>query len=221
ALLAGSRACLYSVCAALIFLGLMIAATRLPFREALAQPRWAWVCVLLVACTLLVPWFLSVTPSDSGWLHTSGRDVTWGKAVTLLKDRPYLGVGYESFGLAAREISPDVQEPPITAHNFFLQILTCTGPLGLLALLLLFHRPALMLLRRAASPASPLGPDLLLAGFAFVFIMVVLAGQAQHWFYSHSNAILFWLALAVLAAAPIQPHPSPPATPAEPPPLSA
>jgi hypothetical protein len=218
ALLVGSRACLYSICTSLIVLGLVIAATRLPLREVLAQPRWAWLCILLVACTLLIPWFLSVTPSDSGWLHTSGRNVTWGKAVTLLKNRPYLGVGYESFGLAARDLAPDVQEPPITAHNFFLQVLTCTGPLGLLALLLLFHRPTLVLLRYVDSPVGPPSPSFLPAGFAFVFVMVVLAGQVQHWFYSHSNAILFWLALAVLAAKPDPPHPLPATALTEPPP---
>ena len=54
-LLVGSRTCLYSICAALIVTGLMIAATRLPFRAVLAHARWAWLCVQLVACTLLIP----------------------------------------------------------------------------------------------------------------------------------------------------------------------
>jgi hypothetical protein len=201
-LLTGAKGALYSTAAGAIIVLLMIGLARSEFGRALASRRAVWAVLLALAATLLVPWLFCTLQPETEWLDTTDRVVAWAKAGDLIKTHPFLGVGFESFGLAARRIQPKTEQPFITAHNFFLQLLTCTGPLGLLALLLLFRTPVAVLLTLLDRARGRSRPSSLHIGWAFMFAMVVLGGLAQHWFYQRSTALLWWVGLALLEAQP-------------------
>lgn len=138
--------------------------------------RWGWLATPLgiLACAVAV-WRVGLdriealfsAGSSIGGL--SGRPEVWSRALYMIQDFPFTGVGMGLYGRVAAllypffTISPDVEVPH--AHNLFLQVAVDLGLPGLvawLALLLLVCTAAWRIYRwdriadRSASPALSL-----------------------------------------------------------------
>jgi len=205
--LCGSRTALFSISAGGVLVAVLylLAATRA--RRHLSRTVASWfLLALLVACIPLPP-LLWHWMGTSGLMEPHSRDIAWRGALELSREHPWLGVGYESFGLALREKALEKHDKEylrnlvITAHNFFTQIAVCTGTGGLLCIVLLFHRPLQVLL--ATIGRSDAGHRSL-AGFAVALLLVFIGGFGQHWFYSHSTALFWWVACALVRTDPGQ-----------------
>lgn len=196
-LLSGARTGLIAGAAGLVLLGLLLILKRSSLGAILARRFSTWLVLVLMLASVGATWWLWGRPNRiDQTIDPMYRDVAWRKVLTLVQDNPLLGVGYESFGLAAREIPPKLHDfEHITTHNFCTQVWVCTGPLGALALLLLLAIPVRVLLR-FVSGQNRIEP--VVVAVAFSFALIFISGQAQHWWYQRSTALFWWLGLAVL-----------------------
>jgi len=204
--LCGARAAALAAVAGIVLLLLTLLLVRVSWRRRLKSSIAQWVIWLALVSLVPLPGLIYAVGPDWAWLDPHYRDIEWDKAVRLVRAHPWLGVGYETFGHAARTIEPPRGGPPqavyITPHNLFAQTAACTGLGGLLCVLLLFRVPirawTQFVARARLSPpegASPQG-----TGLAFAFAMIFVCGFAQEWFYIRSLSLFFWLGLALLCA---------------------
>ena len=81
---------------------------------------------------------IQMTETEDGELESSAADrlVVWDKAVTLFKQSPILGIGFNGFVFETENFQLR------NAHNYYLQLATEQGLVGLLLLLMLLGRAA-------------------------------------------------------------------------------
>ena len=83
-----------------------------------------------------MPWILEIAFSSgtiSGW---DGRREIWSRAIYMIQDFPFTGIGMGSFGEVADALYPFFSYSPgaiLHAHNLFLQIAVDLGIPGLIA----------------------------------------------------------------------------------------
>ncbi len=110
--------------------------------------RRGWVIFLGIVILALVtihqrgaPWILETVFSSrtiSGW---DGRREIWSRAIYMIQDFPFTGIGMGSFGDVADVLYPFLSYSPgaiLHAHNLFLQIAVDLGIPGLIAWLAIF-----------------------------------------------------------------------------------
>lgn len=131
------------------------------------------------------------------------RLVLWNTSLQMIKGRPLLGFGLDTYALAFQQYQPanwykTIKEEalPDKAHNEMLQIATSAGLLGLMVylwLLVTFLVKGLGALRRARPPNRTLLVGLMAAIIGYLI-------QIQFSFSIISVAPLFWLLLGLTTA---------------------
>ncbi len=125
-------------------------------------------------------------------LGMADRRVMWHAAIDMIRDRPILGHGVNTFMANYLRYWVGGERQPRYAHNCYLQVAAETGLIGLASFLgvlgLLFAR-LLTVLRRGA-PREQL---LLLAGLSVGLVAFVVQAAVDTNFYSLRQAALFWV----------------------------
>lgn len=126
--------------------------------------------------------------SDIG---TVDRWVMWQAAIGMIRDRPILGHGLNTFMANYLDYWVGGERSPRYAHNCYLQVAAETGLLGLAGFMWLLWR-FFSLLRTALDP--PIAGDgvLLLGLFAGLLAFAIQAGVDTN-FYALRQAALFWI----------------------------
>jgi putative inorganic carbon (HCO3(-)) transporter len=123
----------------------------------------------------------------------------WGRALAMLRDLPYTGIGLDAFPLVQSQFYPGLLlGPEPHAHNLYLQVALDLGLPGLTVLLWLL---ALAGGRVARAWRGPLRPEwrALLAG-ASASLAVFLASGLLDTIWTAKPVILFWIFLGIAAA---------------------
>ena len=177
-----------------VWLGVGLAALAM---AAAGPPALRRGVLLMAAATVLsVGFFLHrtgmfrevVTLSDVG---TSDRVVMWQAAVNMIKDRPVLGHGVNTFMANYLKYWVGGERQPRYAHNCYLQVAAETGLIGLasfLWLLWVLHRTLWSSIR--GSPAD--GRTLLVGVWAGLVAFAAQSAMDTH-FYALRQAALFWM----------------------------
>ena len=144
-----------------------------------------------------------------GTLDFAGRVEVWQRAIYMLQDFPFTGIGLNTFSLVANALYPFFLIGPDTfvphAHNILLQVgvdLGIPGMVSYVALLTIFFGCAIIAYRRKPNPTW----RAVIAGLA--------AGMVAHQLYGLTDAItlgakpgfLFWIFLALMAMLYIRPE---------------
>jgi O-antigen ligase len=136
---------------------------------------------------------LTLAPSDVG---TVDRWDMWQAAVGMIRDRPFLGHGINTFMANYLDYWVGGEQVPRYAHNCFLQMAAETGFIGLWAFLWLLG-VLISCLMQALKRADP-RRRMLLLGFLAGLLAFILQAAVDTNFYAMRQAVLFW-ALAGLA----------------------
>lgn len=147
------------------------------------------------------PILLQPMPRASAVDLSPGRRVLWGVALTMLADRPLLGVGPDNFRLAyGRYTGQTVWDTGVHANNVYLEIFADLGILGGVAFLFLTAVSlwtAWQALRRTHLSA----PDFPLAAAAAASLTAWLVHGVFDFFYPFLPvALILWTILGLLAA---------------------
>jgi O-antigen ligase len=188
----GSRTALFAVGA------LAIAALLGVFLRANYVVRTAAVCFAVLALVALVVFLLptlnaEVTQSGTN-VTLTGRTGIWRAVIASIRQRPWLGYGYDGFwhGLAGPSASVWSQVGPVVhAHNGFLETWLEFGAVGLALAVLALGWGILLAYRHARDTrtAASLFPFL---GFAFLIAYNFTESSLV------SRDSLFWILVAVL-----------------------
>ena len=119
------------------------------------------------------------------------RLVMWQAAMGMIRDRPILGHGVNTFMANYLRYWVGGERQPRYAHNCYLQVAAETGLVGLVsfvALLWLFFRRLFAVMRHAMSKDG-----LLLAGFGAGLLAFAVQSAVDTNFYSLRQAALFWI----------------------------
>ncbi len=129
-----------------------------------------------------------LTPSDIG---TTDRVVMWQAAVGMIKDRPLLGHGINTFMANYLTYWVGGERQPRYAHNCYLQMAAETGALGLVAFLALLWGMGVQVRRGVRTTTSR--ERFLLLGLATGLLAFVIHAAVDTDFYSLRQAALFWV----------------------------
>jgi len=153
--------------------------------------------VLLAAAAILAGgWYLHrtnltnavLTLSDVG---TADRVVMWQAAGGMIKDRPLLGHGINTFMANYLTYWVGGERQPRYAHNCYLQMAAETGALGLVAFLALLWGMGVQVRRGLRTATSR--EHFLLLGLATGLLAFVIHAAVDTDFYSLRQAALFWV----------------------------
>jgi exopolysaccharide production protein ExoQ len=130
--------------------------------------RW-WVPLALVSAPLVVGLVATATPDHLLWvLSSTGKDATmssrvplWQILIGFIDDHFWLGWGYEAFftdaNFAIRVIEAKLHFKPYYSHNGYIELWLALGAVGMVMILLLFGRFAVLAVRRLyADDRNPL-----------------------------------------------------------------
>ncbi len=129
-----------------------------------------------------------LTLSDVG---TSDRVFMWQSAIGMIKDRPLLGHGINTFMANYLDYWVGGERQPRYAHNCYLQMAAETGALGLTAFLCVLLGIGLRV--RDGLRAVTSRNELLLLGLATGLLAFVIHAAVDTDFYSLRQAALFWV----------------------------
>lgn len=169
---------------------------------------WRIMIVLALLCTLLaiaiVLEALSISPIDivlelaGKGRDLSGRTSLWATATELIVERPWFGVGYQSFWTTPHfstevNIIRGLIEPSIGHfHNAWLEALVGTGILGLLAFIAV---PVLLLFRLVPRLIKPECSPVDVAGTFFVLLVLARGNVEASIYFQHQVENLVLIAL--------------------------
>ncbi len=136
----------------------------------------------------------------------AGRQEVWSRAIYMIQDFPYTGVGLGTFGLVARVlypfflVGPDTEVPH--AHNLLLQVAVDVGLPGLVAFIALYTLALLMALLayrrwRAAGDQAMQG---LALGIAIGLVMMAVHGVVDAVVWGSKAAIVPWILFGLAVA---------------------
>ncbi len=182
----------------------------MPFVYLLFKSRGLQILILLgfLCAFLLIAIILevqSISPIDIGLelagkgKDMSGRTALWTIAMERVSDRPWFGVGYQSYWTATRfagdvDIIRGLLEPSIKHfHNAWLEALVGTGILGMIAFLAV---PTVLLVRFFIRLWRPGGCSPIdVAGFFIVFLTLVRTNVETSMYFQHQAENLALIAL--------------------------
>lgn len=139
----------------------------------------------------------------------TGRTDVWQAALAQIAERPLLGAGHQAFWTApdhareARLLAALYGDTVASFHNFVLEILVATGPLGLAAMAVLLGHVWASLRR------VPPGPVRLWALTVFA-VLVVLSLLGSSLYRAHEITLFLIVALGAAAASETRELPRPP-----------
>ena len=168
-------------------IGLLVLLTRRDTRRI--------VCVLFASVLVSGGFFLTYKGHLSNTLSLSDigkrdRIAMWTTAVHMVRDRPILGHGVNTFMANYLRYWVGGERQPRYAHNCYLQVAAETGVLGLATFVWLL---GLMFLRWwTALPRVPRSDSLLLVGLIGGLAAFVVQSGIDTNFYSVRQAALFW-----------------------------
>lgn len=182
------------------------------FVVCLPRLRWLAALIPLAIIAFLVALYsrgstsimdlIMTTGALGGW---EGRREVWSRAIYMIQDFPYTGIGLGTFSRVAPVmypyflLGPDADVPH--AHNLFLQVAVDLGIPGLLALLALFFASIVMawqgyrkfrLTDKQALAGMALG---LLGSLTGIFVH----GMVDSVSWGAKPAIIFWVVMALSA----------------------
>jgi hypothetical protein len=143
-------------------------------------------------------------PRDDGeapWVV--GRMYLWQAAARMIAAHPLLGVGPDNFRhLYGAELGLESWDERVQANNVYLEVLADMGVLGLGAFLWLVLAPLVNAARalRSAARGSPLG--YLVLGTTVAVLAFLVHGLLDAFLSFTATALLFWMLLGVVSAAP-------------------
>lgn len=177
-------------------------------------PRFRWmlalVALLAIAFSLALARFgpgpimegLFTTGALGGW---EGRREVWSRAIYMIQDFPYTGIGLGTFSRVAPVmypyflLGPDADVPH--AHNLFLQVAVDLGIPGLLAFLALFFGSIVMAWQGYRK--FRLTDEQALAGVALGLLgsltAILVHGMVDSVSWGAKPAIIFWVVMALCA----------------------
>ncbi len=164
--------------------------------------------VLLVLASLIGVGFLHhsgrltqvLTADDIG---RADRVMMWKAALGMIKDRPILGHGLNTFMANYLKYWVGGERMPRYAHNCYLQVAAETGLTGLAAFLAFLGMLFWHLIRRAIRSEAQLA--ILLPGFIGGLLAFVVQAGVDTNFYSLRQAVLFWVLAGVAVGLSEQP----------------
>lgn len=218
-----SRGAAYALAAEAVTLGVyLFLDARRPESLWRGNRRWLLALGLLAALSLGLPnvrTAISTTVTrtlqtlDLGQIHITPRLYIWRSALQMVRDHPLLGVGLDTFQITFPKYRlPEYWQlewngTPEKAHNFFLQIASTTGLLGLGAWLWLLAAFFVLWLGQLRDLPPPRRHLALGVGVAQIGFLV----QNQFSFTVVAYGSLFWFFLAL---GPTLSRPDPEPTPA-------
>jgi hypothetical protein len=156
----------------------------------------------------MLDWSPSQPPEEYHRLPRVGRLTLWQAALQMVRDRPLLGVGPDNFRLLyGKYLGMSRWDPAIHTNNLYLEWLSTTGILGLLAFCWLSWCLARLV---ASTLALPRQVDLSGRNGSFWIWQLALAASLVAWyvhgmfdyFFSFTPAyVAFWLVAALSARA--------------------
>lgn len=152
-------------------------------RGRLSLKSMVSIAILMIAAWQLLPEEQKARFSDAGNDETSRqRLLYWKNGVEMLKEHPFLGVGYFNFAPYFAQYYPHdiILRRAELPHNIFVQIGTDAGFIGLFVYLMLIYRAfrSTMDVRRVARRHPELAFYVPLAtGFDLAFVGFLIAGQ--------------------------------------------
>ncbi|MDP2954633.1 MAG: O-antigen ligase family protein, partial [Chloroflexota bacterium] len=178
--------------------------------------RFRWmvtlVALLAIASSLVLAKFgpgpimeaLFTTGALGGW---EGRQEVWSRAIYMIQDFPYTGIGLGTFSRVAPALypyfllGPDADIPH--AHNLFLQVAVDLGIPGLLAFLCLFFNG--MVMAWQGYRRFRLTEERALAGMALGLLgsltAIFVHGMVDSVSWGAKPSIIFWVVMALCAVA--------------------
>lgn len=174
-----------------------------------ARRRSPWVRLGLFASVVLAAAALALHPGVRARFRSAfdvegnrDRVFLWSRAVEIIRDHPFLGVGFANYPRAQRPYYDRIDPtfPMRTwAHNTELSLLAETGPLGLLALLWLAVATFLALRRRLPAPLA--------VGALAACAAIAVIGQVHDVLYDTKVMYPVWFAIALGLSTPRDPVP--------------
>lgn len=177
---------------------------------ALFRTRWA---VLLIPLSLLI--LLQVGPSRAVQFVSAGqalsswesRQEVWSRALYMIQDFPFTGIGIGAFGRVAPILYPffigSNEEGAIAhAHNLFLQVAVDLGVFGLVAFVALFTASLFAALRtwrltaRVDHNLAAVG-----VGLAAALLAVLIHGLLDSPLWAAKTTVILWAILGLSVAA--------------------
>jgi O-antigen ligase len=153
------------------------------------------VAAMAVASIALAAAFLQVTghlrdPVSVSEIGKTDRWMMWQAALGMIRDRPLLGHGVNTFMANYLDYWVGGERQPRYAHNCYLQVAAETGILGLAA----FGWLLVLLLRRVLEGLQALAPPerLRLLGLVGALVAFLVQAGLDTNFYSLRQAALFW-----------------------------
>jgi len=168
--------------------------------------RVLWVLPLGAVALALGIWLsgpsriaaLLLSPQHPLGIAAALRLDMWSRALAMIHDLPYTGIGLDSFALVQSRFYPGVIiGPEPHAHNLYLQVALDLGLPGLLAFL--WMAGMLLAAGRRAAPKLEAGNDRALLVGAMAGLVSVLAAGLLDSAWTHKPSVLLW-ALAGLIA---------------------
>ena len=175
------------------------------------RSRW-WLLLLVPAAGMLLGGYVLIGPAQLGGVlfsqdNSIGVAVVlrldiWSRALAMLRDMPFTGIGLNTFSLIQWHFYPGyLLGPEPHAHNLFLQTALDMGLPGLVAFVWFFIAWGVRLWRNAHSRVSS-QYALLLAGIAAGAIAYLAHGTIDAMMLGAKPSLLVWGLMGVAAAAP-------------------
>lgn len=199
------------------FFGLFAGLLFLAIWRTRPARRWLWLVAALVSLAGLAVFLFARRELVAAWLFslnnplgaaTSLRLDIWSRALAMLRDLPFTGIGLNAFPLIQAGFYPGFligAEPH--AHNLYLQTALDFGLPGLAAFLWLVAAWFWIVWRRLQS-GSAQEERLLLAGLAACLVSYLAHGFLDSLMLGAKPAAALWLILAI-GVAPPHTNPSP------------
>jgi len=193
ALIVGLMMCLGRTAAIGAWMGLCVGLAGMVFASRAMRRLGAVSLIILMVGG--VTWFQYVGRLDRQFLPTdigpSDRWVMWQAAVGMIKDRPVLGHGLNTFMANYLTYWVGGERQPRYAHNCYLQVAAETGITGLVTFLVLLGVLFWRLIARVRRLAGH--PQILLWGFCVGLLAFITQAAVDTNFYSLRQAALFWV----------------------------
>lgn len=198
------------------FFGLFAGLLFLAIWRTRPARRWLWLVAALVSLAGLAVFLFARRELVAAWLFSldnplgaaaSLRLDIWSRALAMLRDLPFTGIGINTFPLIQAGFYPGfLIGPEPHAHNLYLQTALDFGLPGLAAFFWLIAAWFWLVWRHSQAAAAE--ERLLLAGLAACLVSYLAHGFLDSLMLGAKPAAALWLILAI-GVAPPHTHPSP------------
>ncbi len=186
--------------------GIVVAAAAMVM---LWKPRWGrFVVPLGIACFIAIWWLVGIEPVADFLLASElgssaqGRLELWSRAIYMMQDFPYTGIGIGTFGRVTPVLYPLFLIGPDTyivhSHNLYLQAGVDLGVRGLVAFMALLSAIPLCAVRAVR---HRIGDERVLAiGLSGGLVVYLVHGVMDHITFSTEASAVMWIIGGLIVA---------------------